>query len=80
MVTEEALAERKAALEGDPGTDAAHKVAIPEDHPVSMAKPVQQPDIQTDAELESRVHSLSKATQICICFERVLRKCALHLP
>lgn len=32
MVTPEALNERKAALEGDPGTDSSTKVTIPAEH------------------------------------------------
>ena len=36
MVTEEALAERKAALEGDPGTGGAVKISIPEDAPCTL--------------------------------------------
>lgn len=37
MVTEEALAERKAALEGDPGTDSAVKISMPQDAPLHSA-------------------------------------------
>ena len=56
MVTEEALAERKAALEGDPGTDNAVKISMPQEAPMHSA---QQPSsIQQDSNinaLESRV-------------------------
>ena len=38
MVTEEALAERKAALEGDPGTDSAVKISMPQDAPMHSAQ------------------------------------------
>ena len=47
MVTEEALAERKAALEGDPGTDIAVKVSMPQDAPLHSAQlpnATQQPE------------------------------------
>lgn len=51
MVTEEALAERKAALEGDPGTDNAVKVDMPQNPSMHQAQPVDQPD----QPLETRV-------------------------
>ena len=38
MVTEEALAERKAALQGDPGTDSAVKISMPPDIPLHSAQ------------------------------------------
>ena len=43
MVTEEALAERKAALEGDPGTDSAAKVDMPQEPCTLQARGVEQP-------------------------------------
>ncbi|DBB15923.1 TPA: hypothetical protein ACH3X3_003297 [Trebouxia sp. C0006] len=42
MVTEEALAERKAALEGDPGTDSAVKVDMPQEPCTPQARGVEQ--------------------------------------
>ncbi|KAL3134216.1 hypothetical protein ABBQ38_006651 [Trebouxia sp. C0009 RCD-2024] len=47
MVTEEALAERKAALEGDPGADNAVTVNMPQDEPMHSAQRLsaaQQPE------------------------------------
>ena len=43
MVTEEALAERKAALEGDPGTDSAVKVDMPQEPCMPQTRGVEQP-------------------------------------
>ena len=43
MVTEEALAERKAALEGDPGTDSAVKVDMPQEPSMRQAQLAKQP-------------------------------------
>lgn len=51
MVTEEALAERRAALEGDPGTDNAVKVDMPQTPSMHQAQPVEQPE----QPLETRV-------------------------
>lgn len=51
MVTDEALAERRAALEGDPGTDSAVKVDMPQEASMHQAQPVEQPD----QPLETRV-------------------------
>ncbi|DBB02982.1 TPA: hypothetical protein ACH3X1_013571 [Trebouxia sp. C0004] len=43
MVTEEALAERKAALEGDPGTESAVKVDMPQEPFMRQAQLAKQP-------------------------------------
>ena len=51
MVTDEALAERKAALDGDSGTDNAVKVDMPQEASMHQAQPVEQPD----QPLETRV-------------------------
>jgi uncharacterized iron-regulated membrane protein len=51
MVTDEALAERRAALEGDPGTDNAVKVDMPQEASMHQAQPVEQPE----QPLETRV-------------------------
>ena len=51
MVTDEALAERRAALEGDPGTDNAVKVNMPQEASMHQAQPVEQPE----QPLETRV-------------------------
>ena len=61
MVTEEALAERKAALEGDPGVDGAVKLDMPQEEPMHSAKH-QNGAQQHQANIESRV-----STCRCTC-------------
>ncbi|KAL3140482.1 hypothetical protein ABBQ38_004739 [Trebouxia sp. C0009 RCD-2024] len=54
MVTEEALAERKAALEGDPGSDSAVKISMPQDAPLHSAQhptAAQQPEDALESKL-----------------------------
>ena len=53
MVTDEALAERKAALEGDPGTDNAVKVDMPQTPSMHQAQPVEQPDQPLDTRVST---------------------------
>ena len=60
MVTEEALAERTAALEGDPGTDNAVKVDMPQTPSMHQALPVEQPD-----KLETRVGTSCSCQKPC---------------
>ncbi len=59
MVTDEALAERQAALEGDPGTDSAVKVNIPQEPFSPKAEPAHSAPAQSahgpHESLESRV-------------------------
>ena len=43
MVTEEAMAERRAALEGDPGTDTAVKINMPHEPSIAEGWPVEEP-------------------------------------
>lgn len=66
MVTEEALAERKAALEGDPGSDSAVKISMPQDAPLHSAQhptAAQQPE---DA-LESKVMPSAVSGMVLPC-------------
>lgn len=58
MVTEEALAERKAALEGDPGSDSAVKISMPQDAPLHSAhhlNPTTAHQPEEEDALESKV-------------------------
>lgn len=56
MVTEEALAERKAALEGDPGSDSAVKISMPQDAPLHSAHhPTAAHQPEEEDALESKV-------------------------
>lgn len=56
MVTEEALAERKAALEGDPGADNAVTVNMPQDEPMHSAQRLSAAQ-QPEHAMESRVQN-----------------------
>lgn len=52
MVTPEALNERKAALEGDPGTDSSTKVTIPAEHsPLPVKEPLQKPQLASEVSM-----------------------------
>ncbi len=63
MVTEEALAERKAALEGDPGADNAVKIDMPQTPSMHQAQSVEEP-----AEpLETRVGASHSCHQDTVC-------------
>lgn len=58
MVTEEALAEREAALEGDPGSDSAVKISMPQDaslHSAHQPNPTAAHQPEEEDVLESKV-------------------------
>ncbi|DBA99141.1 TPA: hypothetical protein ACH3X3_011764 [Trebouxia sp. C0006] len=62
MVTDEALAERRAALEGDPGTDNAVKVDMPQEASMHQAQPVEQPEQPLETRLTFRRTTLAPDT------------------
>lgn len=58
MVTEEALAERDAALKGDPGADMAVKVDMPPQPSMHRAKPVAEPAQSSAETVETQVGTI----------------------
>lgn len=58
MVTEEALAERDAALKGDPGADMAVKVDMPPQPSMHRAKPVAEPAQPSAETVETQVGTI----------------------